>query len=109
MPAAASPGIESGNCVRSRVLHLDVRLQRARSAQRVRDQAAMLGALEQRMGLVDVAMGWNLELCEGAVAGELRSLADELEHAFDTALELQPLEVRRAAHGAKGEDEAVGE
>ena len=84
-------------------------MEDALSTQRVRDQAATLSALEQRPSLARVDRRRNLETSEGSEACELSSLAEELEHAFDSTLELQPLEMRCATHGTKREDEAVGE
>jgi hypothetical protein len=83
-----------------------LRLERARSAQRVSDQAAMFGLLQEFSCCADIGSWGHQEFCESCKARELRRALDPLEHALDSTFEAQPFELSDAAHRTECEDES---
>ena len=86
-----------------------LRFESSRGAQRVRDQAAAFGALEQFVSLASVGTRGNGEGGEGGEARELRCALNAIQYPFDPALKSLPLETGRAAYGVERQDEAVGD
>jgi hypothetical protein len=84
-----------------------VGFERARSAHRIDDQAAVLGLRQELSRLVDISSRWHPEGREGRKARELRRALDPLEDSLDSTFEVQPIDPSGAANRPKGENEAI--